>query len=239
MSLSFREDRRRRRGRTRVLGLLVAVGIASGALAFAFYLGGEHAAGEVTALNARIAELTADNDRLIRGKGEAEAAVGQLRGSYQQLEQRYAREVPKGPAQEIQRQVQIKLEEGIAAQRITAVVAMLEAKRSCEPAENRRFYVKVPLYRGGGTEATFGGGLLRVAGEGEAQPNPRNNQPQSFFDPDKPVQIVLNAGDSERQAQGALPLDQTIIGAGSEWRVRMAKGARGFVNVTVDRCKFP
>ncbi|WP_374441948.1 hypothetical protein [Stella sp.] len=239
MSLSFREDRRRRRGRARVLGLLVAVVVSSVALGFAFYIGGEHAAGEITALNGRIGELTEANDRLVRAKGEAEAAVSQLRNAYQQLEQRYAREVPKGPAQEIQRQVQIKLEEGVTPQRIAAVVAMLEVKRSCEPAENRRFYVKVPLYRGGGTEAVFGGGLLRVAGSGEAMLNPRNSQPQSFYDPEKPVQVVLTAGDGERQVQGALPLDQTIIGAGAEWRVRMAKGARGFVNVTVDRCKFP
>ncbi|WP_142235669.1 hypothetical protein [Allostella humosa] len=237
--MSFREDRRRRRGRARVWGTLLAIGAVSALLAFTFYLGGEFAAGQINALDSRIAELTETNDRLLRTKGEAEAGVGQLRTAYQQLEQRYAREVPKGPAQEIQRQVQIKLEEGIAPQRITAVVAMLEAKRSCEPPENKRFYVKVPLYRGGGTEAGFGGGLLRVSGQGEAALNPRNNQPQSFFEGDKPVQVVLIAGDSERQVQGSLPLDQTIIGAGAEWRVRMARGARGFINVTVDRCKFP
>ncbi len=239
MSLSFREDRRRRRGRTRVLGVLFVIGAVSTLLAFTFYLGGEHAEGQISALNARVNELTDANDRLVKAKGEAEAAVNQTRTAYQQLEQRYAREVPKGPAQEIQRQVQIKLEEGIAPQRITAVVAMLEAKRSCEPAENRRFYVKVPLYRGGGTEAAFGGGQLRVSASGEAALAARNNAPQAFFDVEKPIQLVLSAGDTERQAQGTLPLEQTIIGAGAEWRVRMARGARGFVNVTVERCKFP
>ncbi len=238
MSLSFREGRYRRRGRARGLRVLVAIVVVSATLGAAFYLGGEHAAGQVEALNARIFELTDTSDRLAKTKGEAEAAVTQVRAAFQQLEQRYVREVPKGPAQEIQRLVQIKLEEGISPQRIGAVVAMLEAKRTCEAPDNRRFYVKVPLYRGGGTEAIFGG-LLRVGGGGEAALNPRNSAPTSAYDPEKPVQVTMVAGDSERQVQGVLPLEQTIVGAGSEWRVRMARGARGFVNVTVDRCKFP
>lgn len=239
MSLSFREDRRRRRGRARGMRVFFTIAAACAALAIAFYFGGEHAAGQIEALNLRIAELTDTSDRLAKTKGEAEAGLTQARTAYQQLEQRYTREVPKGPAQEIQRLVQIKLEEGISPQRISAVVAMLEAKRSCEAAENRRFYVKVPLYRGGGTEVAFGGGLLRISGEGEAAINPRNKAPASFYEPEKPVQVTLVAGDSERQVQGVLPLEQTIIGAGAEWRVRMARGARGFVNATVDRCKFP
>ena len=239
MSLSFREDRRRRRGRARLFGVLVAVGLSAVALAFAFYIGGEHAAGQITALNNRLVELGDENDRLARGKGEAEAAVSQLRTAYQQLEQRYAREVPKGPAQEIQRQVQIKLEEGVAPQRINAVVAMLEVKRVCEAPESRRFYVKVPLYRGGGTEAGFGGGQLRVSAEGEAMVNARTERPQTFYDPDKPVQLAMAVGDGERVVQGMLPMDESVVGAGFEWRVRAAKGARGFMNVTVDRCRFP
>lgn len=238
MSLSFGEERRRRRGRTRVLRVLFTVVFVSAALGVAFYFGGEHAAGQIEALNARVAELTRTSDRLAKTKGEAEAALTQARAAYQQLEQRYAREVPKGAAQEIQRQVQIKLEEGVSAPRITAMVAMLEPKRSCNAPETRRFYVKVPLYRGGGTEVAFGG-LLRVRAQGEAALSPRNGAPTAYYDPEKPVEASLAAGDSERHVQGPLPLEQTIVGAGFEWRVRLARGSRGFVNATVERCKFP
>ncbi|MCC7274966.1 MAG: hypothetical protein IT561_20030 [Alphaproteobacteria bacterium] len=238
MSYGFGEDRRRRRGRSRVLRGLVGLALLAVLLGVAFYFGGEHAAGEIEALNGRIVELTETSDRLAKTKGEVEAALTQARTSYQQLEQRYAREVPKGPAADVHKLVQLKLEQGVTAARISAVIALLEAKRVCEGAENRRFYVKVPLYRGGATEATFGGGLLRVGAEGEAATG-RNDAPQSFYDPDKPVRVTMTAGDGERQVQGGLPMEESVIGAGFEWRVRLAKGARGFINATVDRCKFP
>ncbi|MGE0719448.1 MAG: hypothetical protein AB7P02_28660 [Alphaproteobacteria bacterium] len=238
MSYGFGEDRRRRQARTRVLRTVFTLVVTAVLVALAFVVGGEHAAGEIEALNARIVELTENGDRLAKSKGEVEAALTQARATMQQLEQRYAREVPKGPALEVQKVVQLKLEEGVTPARISAVVAMLEAKRRCEGAENKRFYVKVPLYRGGGTEATYGGGLLRAEADGEPATG-RNDAPQGYYDDAKPVKVTLTAGDGQRQASGTLPMEASVIGAGFEWRVRMAKGARGFINTTVERCKFP
>lgn len=238
MTLGLGEERRRRQSRGRTIRGIVLFGLFVAVLAFSYYLGAQQSAGEIEALNARIFELTDTNERLAKTKGEVEAALTQARGNYQQLETRYNREVPKGPALELQRMMSKKMEEGVTAPRIAAVVNLLQAKRVCEEGEGRRFYAKVPLYQGGGTEVALGGGLLKVSGVGQPVITAQN-APEAFYDPAKPIQVKLIAGDGTKDAEGVLPFSDTVIGAGYEWRVKLARGARGFVNVSFDRCKFP
>lgn len=237
MTLGLGDERRRRRQRARFARGLFLFAASVAILGTAYYFGHEQAQGEIEGLNARIVELTDTSDRLAKTKGELEAALVMARRQIQDLEMRYDRDVPKGPSRELHRLSQAKIAEGVSAGRIAAVIGLLQSKRVCDEPQTKRFYVKVPLYNGGATQVGFG--PITVSGTGEEQTNSRN-QPEAFYDPEKPVKIEISGPNGlSVPVEGVVPVEGNVIAGGYEWRVKVAKGARGFANVTADRCRFP
>ena len=242
MSLGLREERRRRRRHFhgRIVRWLLALALIAAAGAYAYQTGTRLAEIDVARLEERVAALTARTEELEAQIQTQNVEIIAQRAAAEQWHQRYEREVPGGEAKKLFDLLQAKLLRGVTFDRLRTVVEQTENRRDCDQKpQARRVPVLTAPARQAKAAASIAGTPLSLTLTGVAARN-GNGKPEAWFDPAQPVTVrmALSGGRTAEQ-QGQLPLHPSIIEGDREYRVSVAAGARGFAQVTIERCRFP
>ncbi|MCU0987387.1 MAG: hypothetical protein MUC89_21020 [Acetobacteraceae bacterium] len=242
MSLGLRDARRaeRRRKRARLFTVFAILGGLVLAGAVAYESGSRLAQVETDGLRRDIEQQRRSIAALQQQLAQTEALRQQAEGRVREWEARYAREVPTGIARDLFMQVQQRLAEGLAPERLRLVLGNATAGTKCDAGqETRRFQLATPLTRGGQTSASFAGAIV-VTGEGQSA-RAADGAPHAWYDPAGPVTIVaVQPGGGRTETKGQLPLTFSVVRGGNEHRFLVTEAdVRGFVSVTAERCDYP
>lgn len=232
--------RRNRRGQQswsiwfKLFKLAVFLAVVGATGFYAYEVGQRLAMEEVAGLRQEIERLTAAE---AQRRDEAEALRAELastRARADDFEAKYAAVAPDDETRDILAAVRAKLAAGMDAKRLAFVVQAAERPRRCGGEDTKRFMVKTPRYDGNSTWVRFAD-LITVTAEGQGG----NDGSEQWFDPDKPVTVNFTAiGGKDSKVSGKLPLQHSMVLKGGEYRFTVVPGARGFVEITGDRCDY-
>ncbi|MBM3533182.1 MAG: hypothetical protein FJX60_09140 [Alphaproteobacteria bacterium] len=234
-------DRPRRSTLGRLFRLLLAVAAMGGIGLFAFQLGIE----DERSRQGRLADETA---RLAEANRQL-AETGQAMRSQLQAAQTRLRDLEaavgatpriSAAAKDLMPAIEKKLAEGADPKRLAEALAAIDKPRDCEAPESKRFLVKTALTGDGpNTSVGFSNGIVTVSGQGATAKN-AEGRPEAWFEPNEPVTIrFTQIGGKSVETAGKLPIHHTLNLGQSEHRFSVMASARGFVQVTSERCKIP
>src|SRR5258708_2407255 len=249
----FGNERGFRGGRWLRWGGLLLLVIATGL--FAFQLGVEDERGRGARIAEEMARLTQANQRLEEANqrltAENKLALTQLG----ELGDRLAAEATPGVPRELISSLKQQLDAGVDPQRLAGAIAALAPATSrpaadasllpkagsgeeCEAPETKRVLVRTPI---AGERPSMpvggGGGAITVSAQGAATPQAQGRQ-AAWFEPKEPVTVKFaQTGGKTTEAAGKLPLQHAVTIGQTRYRFALTEGARGYVQVTSDRCK--
>ncbi len=236
----YEADRPRRSPLARILRWGLAAAVMAALALFAFQLGIEDE-------RARTGRLADEAARLAETSQQAVQANAQLRGQLQAALARLKElegalgSTPRlsEAARVLMATIEKKLAEGADPKRLADVVAAIDKPRDCEAPESKRFLVKTSLTADGpNTSVGFANGLVTVSGQGAAAKNAEGRL-EAWFEPGEPVTVrFTQIGGRTVEASGKLPLHHTLSLGQAEHRFSVMAAARGFVQVTSERCKL-
>jgi hypothetical protein len=211
-----------------VLGALAAISF------YAFEAGQRLALEDVGNLRAEIDRMsaaeTAHHDqvaKLTTDLTEAKTRADDFQARYEQV-------APSDDIKEITALVRSRMAAGLDTKRLAFVIQQAEKPRRCGDVSTKRFMVRTSKYDGDATWVRFAD-LITVTAVG----NGGENGADQWFDPEKPVTVHFTAiGGKDTQVEGKLPLQHSMVVKNGEYRFTVAPGARGFVEVTGDRCEY-
>lgn len=232
-----RRYRRRFWGRLGKVGLWLALfGVVAG---FSYLVGVEQLKSREGSMQEELANMTAARDKAERRAQQVQqiAQTQEIRAN--ELEIRLQREVPSGELAKLTELVARKLAEGVNPDRMAYVIDQTSNPRSCARAETKRFVLPTPIYKGANTSVAFADGSIVVTGEGVPARN-QGGSPEAWYDPAKPVKVLFtDPAGKVTELNGTLPLEHTLITTDKEVRLTVGPGARSFVEVTGEICRFP
>jgi len=243
MPLSLHESRRRsrRQRRSRILTGFTVLAIIA-ALGYAAYAAGGHLAErEVGQLRGEIDQLKQNIALLEERDTKLQASVQEANAQEAYWKQMYQRDVPTGPAKELQAQLQSRLKEGVLPARLSMAIGAVVNKPACEDKPvTKRFIVRTPLHPGGNDAVGFADNSITVTAEGKTATT-GDGAKLAAFDPSQPVTVsFLTLGGRKIETTGVLPLQYSVVTDNAEYRFAlMSSETRGFVTVTGDKCKAP
>ncbi|WP_029012952.1 hypothetical protein [Niveispirillum irakense] len=218
-----------------VLWLLLLGGIAG----FSYLVGVEQLKSREGSMQDELVTMIAARDKAERRAAQLQQIAQTQEVRANELEIRLQREVPSGDVARLTELISRKLAEGVNADRIAFLIEQTSNARSCARAETKRFVLPTPIYRGANTSVAFADGSVTVSGEGVPARN-ATGSPEAWFDPTKPVTLRINRADGTTDEKtGVLPLEYSVMTRESEVKLTMAAGARSFVEVTGEVCRFP
>jgi len=244
MSLGLSDNRNRQRRRRQVFGfifrwgLVLAVGLGVGL--WAKNIGTEVANQEVRVLEGRLSDITTESATLRSEIAGLKAALRTERDRVSEWQERYEADVPNAAEAEILAAARQRIASGISTERLASVVALARDDIACEPlGATKRFIVNNEIQSGANGSVSFADGAITITASGEAARN-ADGQPVGWFDPAKPVTAVFShLGGESFQAEGLLPLHQSVAVDDREFRFSLVAGARAFLQVTGEVCPFP
>lgn len=237
MSLGFHEQRKRRqklrRAWLQILWWTLVAGIAVGIGYVAYDSGTTLARQDVTRLERQLALIEAENTDL---KGDIEAALALEKT----IEEHYGRKAPPGAARKLVNLVRDRLAAGVSTERLAFVIQAAQNEERCdEDTSTRRFMARTQLAEGANDTVSFANNRIVVTASGAAAIDSAGN-PEAWFNPAKPITVRFAvAGGAASEAAGVLPLHPSVVTGNSEYRFNLVAGARGFINVTGQRCDYP
>jgi hypothetical protein len=243
MPLSLHESRRRsrRQRRSRIMTGFTILAIFA-ALEYAAYAAGGHLAErEVGQLRGEIDHLKQNIAMLEDRDTKLQASVQEANAQEAYWKQMYERDVPTGPAKDLQAQVRARLAEGVLPARLSMAIGAVVNKPACEEKPiTKRFIVRTPLHPGGNDSVGFADNAITVTAEGKTATT-GDGAKLASFDPAQPVTVhFLTLGGRKVEASGVLPIQYSVLTDKAEYRFAFqASDARGFVTVTGDKCKAP
>ena len=233
MKLGSSRRRESQRRRQRVwLGLLkwsLLVGAVVMAGGYAWYTGSSVARREVDQLQAENTTLKLDTEKL-------QAQIAEVKGREAGLKQ----QVPPENLRKLMELLQGKVNNGVPVDRLEFIIGAAQAQRSCDPAPTtKRFFVQTPVHQTPGALASFGDNAITITADGNPTVNP-DGKLEAWFDPVQPVTITFaETKGATTKATGVLPLQRSMVVGNFEYKFTIAAGARGIVNVTQERCRYP
>jgi len=242
MSLGLWDERRRRRRQFRqtVFRWLLAFAVVAGAGIFAYRQGTALAERGVAARDEQIRALVAQVDEL-RATTDAQAdQIAAERGRAEEWRQRYERDVATGETRELFDLVQSKLTQGVGTARLRWVVERTEARRDCDPRPQvKRVLVQTPISPGARAPTAFAGTGVSVTIGGLSARN-SSGAPEAWFDAKLPVTFTVTpSGGRAVETTGPLPLTYSVLEGDREFRFAINAAARGYAQVSLERCRFP
>lgn len=239
MSLYDNERRYRRRFWGGVVRFVITIGVIAASAVAAYQLGIEDLESRVRGYQQEISDLEARQDRLEQENADLRVVAEKAKLTVGEWERRYRADVPDGVRKELLDLVTRRLEDGVSGQRLAFLIEAAAEPRDCAPVESKRFLVRTPLYNGPNTVVSFANDAVVVTGEGESETT-ADGLPQAWYDPLKPVTLKITRIDGEvREVTGNLPLQESVIHAGAEFRFQVKAGARGFAQVAAEQCAYP
>lgn len=212
--------------------LLLAVIGATGF--YAYQVGQRLAQEEIATARTEIERLSAvesgQRDEVARLQGE----LADTRKRADEFQAKYEQVALSDEMKDLMAALKAKMDSGLDAKRLAFVIGAAERPRRCGGEDSKRFMVKTPKYAGNSTWVRFAD-LITVTAEGVGA----DNGADQSFDPEKPVTVHFTAiGGKDSQATGKLPLQHSMVVKGGEFRFTVAPGAKGFVEITGDRCEY-
>lgn len=237
MSTLYDPDRRyRRRVLASLTRLVIFVAGVSTAAVVAYRYGGDVYRDDIERLEQALAEAQRETADLEQTAIRAEAAARAATTQFEDLRERFEREVPTGERKEITDFVIAQMAEGLDRERLMFAIRAAATPQDCTEAETRRFIMPTPAYQGPNTAVGFADGRITVSGMGE-NAVADNGGILGWFDPAQPVTVTLTLiGGETHTVSGRLPLHYSIPLDGVEWRFTVTEGDQSFANVTADRC---
>ncbi|MQP67482.1 hypothetical protein GE253_19320 [Niveispirillum sp. SYP-B3756] len=231
--------RYRRRFWARIIKLGLWLLVLGGVAGFSYLVGVEQLKSRQGSMQEELANATAAKDKAERRAGQLQQIAQSLEVKTKELEIRLQREVPSGELARLSELLSRKLAEGVKPERIAFLLEQASNPRSCARPETKRFVLPTPIYRGANTSVAFADGSLVVTGEGVPARN-AGGSPEAWYDPTKPVTLRISNGDAPAQEiSGVLPLQHSLIASDKEVKLTVSAGARSFVEVTGEVCRFP
>lgn len=211
------------------LALVAALG-ASGF--YGFLVGQKLSADQIAAAQGEIQRLTASEATREDTAARLQSELDEQKKRADDLAARYAEVAPSEDMKDLTATLRAKLETGLDAKRLAFVIANAERPKRCGGEATKRFMVKTAKFDGAATWVRFSD-IITVTAEGSAA------GAEQAFDPEKPVTVHFTAiGGKDAQVSGTLPLQHSMVVKGGEYRFTIAPGAKGFVEVTGDRCDY-
>ncbi|MCH8097009.1 MAG: hypothetical protein IID53_08015 [Proteobacteria bacterium] len=244
MTFGLYKDRvseRRRRHLVKTLAKwsagLAIIGIAG---FYAYQIGSNLAQKDVRDLEATLAKLSKTVVGLKRENARLRTQAMKVTARQRKLTERFRRELPPENTRALIAKLKERLDAGVGEDRLAFVIGAAEKLRSCEGAPvTRRFIVKTPIYEGANDSVSFAENTITVTAEGVSEKNPEG-KPEAWFDPARPVTTrFAQIGGKVSEVAGLLPLHHSVVIDSTEHKFSVIKGARGFVKITGDRCRFP
>jgi hypothetical protein len=241
MSYGLYDHRRRYRRRIwgRVGKVALVLAVLGGVAGFSYLVGVEQLKSREGSIQEELANMTAAKDKAERRAQQLQqiAQTQEIRAN--ELEIRLQREVPSGELAKITELVARKLAEGVNPERMVFVIEQTSNPRSCALPDTKRFVLPTPIYKGSNTQVAFADGAIIVTGEGVPARND-GGSPEAWYDPTKPVKLrFTDANGKVDEVNGVLPLTHNLISSDKEVRLTVGAGARSFVEVTGEVCRFP
>jgi hypothetical protein len=223
-------------------GLLIGAVVAAGF--YAWHTGSSVARREVDQLQTENTQYKSQIEKL---QGQVAEAQGREAGLKQQ--------VPPENLRKLVEMIENRVNAGMPVDRLETIVEAAKAERSCDAGPvTKRFFVQTPVYQSPGAAASFGDNAIIVTAEGSPTVNPQGKL-ESWYDPAQPVTVTFTESNGAQsngppakgpetkgpitKAAGLLPLQRTIVVADWEYKFNITAGARGIVNVAVERCRYP
>jgi hypothetical protein len=208
---------------------------AVGASGFYGYEAGRRLSLEETgSLHQEIERLTAAETAHRDEAAKLQATLDETKKRADDFQAKYEQVALSDDMKEIMALVRSKLESGLDLKRLSFVISSAERPRRCGEASTKRFMVETPTFHGSSTWVRFND-LITVTADGSGS----NSGADQSFDPEKPVTVKFTViGGKEAQVAGKLPLQHSMVVKNGEYRFTIAAGARGFVEVTGDRCEY-
>ena len=236
-----RVSERRRRHLVKTLAKwsagLAIVGIAG---FYAYQIGSNLAQKDVRDLKASLAKLSKTVVGLKRENARLRTQAMKVRARERKLTERFRREMPPENTKALIAKLKERLDAGVGEDRLAFVIGAAEKLRSCEDAPvTKRFIVKTPIYEGANDSVSFAENTITVTAEGVSEKT-SEGRPEAWFDPARPVTArFAQIGGKVSEVTGLLPLHHSMVIDSTEHKFSVIKGARGFVKITGDRCRFP
>ncbi|MCH8092337.1 MAG: hypothetical protein IIC57_08320 [Proteobacteria bacterium] len=244
MTFGLYKDRvseRRRRHLVKTLAKwsagLAIIGIAG---FYAYQIGSNLAQKDVRDLEATLAKLSKTVVGLKRENARLRTQAMKVTARQRKLTERFRRELPPENTRALIAKLKERLDAGVGEDRLAFVIGAAEKLRSCEGAPvTRRFIVKTPIYEGANDSVSFAENTITVTAEGVSEKT-SEGRPEAWFDPARPVTArFAQIGGKVSEVAGLLPLHHSVVIDSTEHKFSVIKGARGFVKITGDRCRFP
>ena len=244
MTFGLYKDRvseRRRRHLVKTLAKwsagLAIIGIAG---FYAYQIGSNLAQKDVRDLKATLAKLSKTVVGLKRENARLRTQAMKVTARQRKLTERFRRELPPENTRALIAKLKERLDAGVGEDRLAFVIGAAEKLRSCEDAPvTKRFIVKTPIYEGANDSVSFAENTITVTAEGVSEKT-SEGRPEAWFDPARPVTArFAQIGGKVSEVTGLLPLHHSMVIDSTEHKFSVIKGARGFVKITGDRCRFP
>lgn len=201
---------------------------------YGFQTGQRLTAGEVASAQSEVQRLTLAESAARDTVDRLQAELDEQKKRADDLAARYAEVAPSEEMKELTAALRTRLDAGLDAKRLAFVIANAEKPKRCGGEATKRFMVKTAKFDGASTWVRFAD-LITVSADGVGS----GEGAEQAFDPDKPVTVHFTAiGGKDSQVSGKLPLQHSMVVKGGEYRFTIAPGAKGFVEVTGDRCDY-
>jgi cell division protein FtsB len=231
-----RYRRRAEEGRRRFILYASVIGVLC---SIAYWRGAESVLSSESAYQQQAMKLQGERAGLEQTITSLRSEVQSTQVRYQQLEAKYAQEVPTGALKQLTDLVKKQLDSGIEAERLTSAINAARPPKNCSEPAVKRFVIKTPVYSGPHGSVSFANGTITVTGQGESAVSPAGS-PEAWYDPGKPVSIsFILTGGKETVKNGLLPIHHSLVIANKEYRFTVAAGEHSFITVTSDSCDYP
>ena len=232
--------RRTRRGQSnwhiwfKLFKLAVLLGAVGASGFYGYEVGRRLSLETIAGLEAEIARLTTSEAAKIDEVTRLQSALDETKARADDYQARYEQVAPSDEVKDLLATIRAKMDTGLDIKRLGFVIAAAERPRRCGEANTKRFMVKTAHFDGASTWVRFAD-LITVTAEGVGE----SNGAEQAYDPDKPVTVKFTViGGKETQASGKLPLQHSMVVKNGEYRFTVSPGAKGFVEVTGDRCEY-
>lgn len=237
----FEPDRPRRTLLGRIFKLVLVLAAMGGLGLFTFQLGIEDERGRQGRLADETIKLAEANQQLTEINQALRTQLGSAQGKLKDLEGVIGATPRISEAARIlMPTIEKKLAEGMEPKRLADALAAVDKPRDCEAPETKRFLVKTQLTSDGpNTSIGFSNGIITVSGQGATAKN-AEGRAEAWFEPNEPITIrFTQIGGKSVETSGKLPIHHTLAIGQAEHRFSVMASARGFVQVTSERCKVP
>jgi hypothetical protein len=238
-SLGTHRRRGRRQGYRAAFRFLLGLAAVAAVGGYGYQVGVSASQAWTEKLEADLERFQEDNLGLRDELAQTALSASSARTTLEDLERRYAAEVPDGELAELLGRVEGQLRAGVEPARLAFLIDAAGEHTGCvEAPVTKRFQPRTPITTGAVSAVRFGDRITVTAMAESAIDT--DGQREAWYDPAGPVQLVFRTLDGrELRVEGPLPLAHRMLVDGLEYRFSAIAGPTSFVEVTGQACPFP